>query len=58
MDLALQRRDTLIKQLHKAQAKYDDVKCDQIMLQLQGENEIIGDCKEILDQRELAILLC
>ena len=45
MTLAIKRRDTLIKRLNQARAKYDDVKCDQIMMQLQGENEIIGDCK-------------
>jgi hypothetical protein len=60
MNLAVKRRATLIKRLHAAQAKFDDVKCDQIMMILQGENEIIGDCRRQIErtQRELAILLC
>jgi len=49
MNLAIKRRDTLIKRLHKAQAKFDDVKCDQIMMILQGENQIIWDCKQMLE---------
>lgn len=52
MKLATARRDTLIKRLHAAQAKYDDVKCDQIVMRLQGENEIIGDCKRMLEAAE------
>ena len=49
MNLAVKRRATLIKRLEAAQAKYDDVKCDQIMMQLQGENQIIGDCNRMLE---------
>lgn len=48
MKLAIARRNTLVKQLHKAQAKYDDCACDRIMMRLQGENELIGDCKRSL----------
>ena len=50
--LATARRATLIKRLNAARDKYDDVKCDQIMMQLQGENQIIGDCKTLLQQAE------
>jgi len=49
LKLATSRRDTLIKRLQAAQAKYDDVKCDQIMMRLQGENQIIGDCRRMLE---------
>jgi len=52
MNLAVKRRATLIKRLEAAQAKYDDVKCDQIMMILQGENQIIGDCKRQLEMAE------
>ena len=52
MNLAIKRRATLIKRLEAAQAKLDDAKCDQIMMQLQGENEIIGDCKRLLQLAE------
>jgi hypothetical protein len=58
MDSAIQRRDTLIKRLNQARAVYDDAKCEQLGLRLQAENEIIYDCKQVLDGRELAILLC
>lgn len=60
MNLAVKRRDTLIKRLNKACEQADDVRADQIMMMLQGENEIIGNCKQMLEQsqRELAILLC
>jgi hypothetical protein len=51
MNLAMKRRTTLIKRLEAAQVKYDDVKCDQIMMQLQGENQIIGDCRQMLGLR-------
>lgn len=50
--LATARRDTLIKRLNVARDKYDDIKCDQLMMRLQGENEIIGDCKRLLQQAE------
>jgi hypothetical protein len=49
MDLAIQRRDALIKRLHLAQAKYDDAKCEQIILRLQAENSTIYDCKQMLE---------
>jgi len=49
MNLAIKRRATLIKRLDAARIKADDVKCDQIMMILQGENEIIGDCKRMLE---------
>jgi hypothetical protein len=49
MNLAVKRRATLIKRLHAAQAKFDDVKCDQIMMQLQGENELISNCNQMLE---------
>ena len=49
LKLATSRRNTLIKRLQAAQAKYDDVKCDQIMMRLQGENQIIGDCRRMLE---------
>ena len=54
MDLAIKRRATLIKRLdaERAKERHDhasQVKCDQIMMQLQGENEIIGDCKQMLE---------
>ena len=52
MNQAIKRRATLIKRLEAAQAKLDDAKCDQIMMQLQGENEIIGDCKRLLQLAE------
>jgi len=52
MSLAQKRRATLIRRLEAAQAKYDDVKCDQIYMQLQGENEIIGNCKRQLETAE------
>lgn len=53
MNLAIKRRDALIKRLDAERAKEwhdhaSQVKCDQIMMQLQGENQIIGDCRQIL----------
>ena len=49
MNLALKRRATLIKRLHAAQAKFDDVKCDQIYYLLSIENDNIGFCKSKLE---------
>ena len=49
LKLATSRRNTLIKRLQAAQAKFDDRKCDQIVMRLQGENEIIGDCRRLLE---------
>ena len=54
MNLAIKRRDTLIKRLDKEResGKHDhasQVKCDQIMMILQGENEIIGNCRQMLE---------
>jgi hypothetical protein len=55
MNLAIKRRATLIKRLEAAQAKYDDVKCEQIMMQLQGENQIIGDCKRMVEYSKMSV---
>ena len=52
MRLALARRQTLIKRLDLARSQYDDVKCDQLMMRLQGENEIISNCKTLLQRAE------
>lgn len=54
LNLATKRRTTLIKRLDKEResGKHDhasQVKCDQIIMMLQGENEIIGDCNRILE---------
>lgn len=54
MNLALKRRATLIKRLDKEResGKRDhasQVKCDQIMMMLQGENENIYYCKQKLE---------
>ena len=43
---ATKRRATLIKRLHYWQARNDAVKCDQIILRIQGENAIISNIKE------------
>lgn len=56
MNLAIKRRATLIKRLDKIRASEhhdhaSQVKCDQIMMILQGENEIIGDCRQQLGLR-------
>ena len=51
MNLAIKRRATLIKQIDKARAEYNDSKCDQITMRLQGENQIIGDCRRQLGIR-------
>jgi hypothetical protein len=51
MNLAIKRRATLIKQIEKARAEYNDSRCDQIMMRLQGENQIIGDCRQQLGIR-------
>jgi hypothetical protein len=55
MNLAMKRRATLIKRLDKLResGKHDhatQVKCDQIMMRLQGENEIISDCNRMLER--------
>ena len=55
MNLAVKRRATLIRRLEAAQARYDDVKCDQIMMMLQGENRIIGDCKQMLEYSKMSV---
>jgi len=54
MNLAIKRRDTLIKRLNKERETgrhnhASQVKCDQIMMILQGENQIIYDCKQMLE---------
>jgi hypothetical protein len=49
MNLAVKRRDRLIQQLNKACERADDCRADQIMMMLQGENQIIGDCKQMLE---------
>jgi len=51
MNLAIKRRETLVKRIERARAKFDDVKCDQIMMQLQAENSIIYDCRQQLGLR-------
>jgi hypothetical protein len=51
MNLAIKRRATLIKRIEQARAEYNDTKCDQIMMRLQGENQIIGDCRQQLGLR-------
>jgi hypothetical protein len=50
MNLAIQRRARLIQRLDLARQQYNDVKCEQIMMILQGENEIIGDCRRQLGE--------
>lgn len=57
MNLAIKRRDTLIKKLNKQResGRHDhagQVKCDEIIMMLQGENEIIGDCRQMLEAAE------
>ena len=49
--LAQKRRATLIKRIEQARAAYNDSRCDQIMMQLQGENQIISDCRQQLGLR-------
>jgi hypothetical protein len=51
MNLAIKRRETLVKRIERARAKFDDVKCDQITMQLQAENSIIYDCRQQLGLR-------
>jgi len=51
MNLAIKRRTTLIKRIEQARAAYNDSRCDQIMMQLQGENQIISDCRQQLGLR-------
>jgi hypothetical protein len=50
MNLAIQRRARLIQRLDLAREQHNGVKCDQIMMMLQGENEIIGDCRRQLGE--------
>jgi hypothetical protein len=45
---ATSRRQTLIKRLHLAQSKQDNVKCDQIYFRLQAENELITNAQKTL----------
>ena len=51
MNLAIKRRATLIKQIEQSRAAYNDSRCDQITMRLQGENQIIGDCRQQLGLR-------
>lgn len=48
-NLAVKRRATLIKRLQAAQAKQDEVKCDQIYMRLAFENELIDNCSKDLE---------
>lgn len=52
LNLALKRRETLIKRLNKARAKGDDTKCEQIFYLLSVENDNIGYCKQKLAAAE------
>lgn len=49
LNLALKRRETLIKRLDWAREKGDDSKCDQIYYLLSVENDNIGYCKQKLE---------
>jgi hypothetical protein len=49
LNLALKRRETLIKRLDRAREKGDDSKCDQIYHLLSVENDNIGYCKQKLE---------
>jgi hypothetical protein len=52
MNLAIRRRDELIKQRHKLEGSDNMIKYDQITMMLESENVIVADCEQMLEEAE------